>query len=90
MIKILCLIPMLILMFITILPDNCQCPPPPVNGYIASCDESALVGTYIHYYCDSGYERVGDFIRLCQVGATWTGSTPRCRKSKSMMEFNIE
>ena len=64
----------------------CPCPPYPVNGYIASCVGSALVGNYIHYYCDSGYERVGDFSRKCQVGDTWTGSTPICEKSKSDWE----
>ena len=71
-----------------LLPDNCQCPSHPVNGYIASCVGPALVGTYIHYYCDSGYERVGDFGRMCQVGATWTGSTPTCEKSKFTAVIN--
>ena len=69
------------------LPDNCPCPSSPENGYIASCVGSALVGTYIHYYCDSGYERVGDFSRKCEVGATWTGSTPTCEKSELMHEI---
>ena len=45
------------------------------------------MGSYIHYYCDSGYERVGDFSRKCQVGATWTGSTPTCEKSKLRHEI---
>ena len=71
------------------MPDNCPCPPSPVNGYIASCVGSALVGAYIHYYCDSGYRRVGDFIRLCQAGATWTGSTPTCVKSKQRVEVGL-
>ena len=68
-----------------LLPDNCPCPSSPVNGYIASCVKSALVGSYIHYYCDSGYERVGDFSRMCQVGAIWTGTTPTCVKSESVL-----
>ena len=71
------------------LPDNCPCPPSPVNGYIASCVGSALVGTYIHYYCDSGYERVGDFGRMCQVGATWTGNITTCEKSTSKWMYII-
>ena len=77
-----------------LLPDNCPCPPSPVNGSIVSCVGPALVGAYIHYYCDSGYERVGDFRRMCQVGATWTGSAPTCEKSKWMhntiIDFNFE
>ena len=61
-----------------------------MDGYIASCVGSALIGSYIHYYCDSGYERVGDFIRFCQVGATWTGNTPTCERSEELTEVNLE
>ena len=62
--------------------DNCPCPSSPVNGNITSCVGSTLVGSYIYYYCDRGYELVGDFSRMCQIGATWTGSAPTCEMSE--------
>ena len=37
-----------------------------------------------------GYKRVGDFSRMCKIGAIWTGNTPTCVKSESVFDIKVQ
>ena len=61
--------------------DKCPCPSSPSNGYITGCSKTGSVGSYVYYYCNSGYLLTsGDSPRRCLLGGNWTGSEPVCEK----------
>ncbi|XP_065089093.1 sushi, von Willebrand factor type A, EGF and pentraxin domain-containing protein 1-like [Ochlerotatus camptorhynchus] len=59
---------------------NCPELSPPENGYFVkqpnACSQvlNAACGTR----CQSGYQLVGDSIRLCQENGIWSGNDPKC------------
>ena len=34
------------------------------------------------FYCDPGFELIGDKERVCRNDSTWSGSQPRCKSNK--------
>ena len=69
------------ILFAIMLIDRCPCPPYPNNGYTTSCYRTDSVGSYVYYYCNSGYLlKSGDNSRRCLLGGNWTGSEPNCEK----------
>lgn len=62
---------------------SCQrivCPIPEffLNGDVQF--NELYVGDSIHYSCDSGFELLGNKVRVCTSSGTWNGSRPVCRK----------
>ncbi|XP_058442915.1 sushi, von Willebrand factor type A, EGF and pentraxin domain-containing protein 1-like isoform X2 [Malaya genurostris] len=59
---------------------TCRALTPPINGYFVkqpnACGQvlNAACGTR----CQSGYQLVGDSIRLCQGNGSWSGNDPKC------------
>ena len=61
---------------------NCiigECSPldPPVFGDI-SCSHDNKVGSKCSFTCNTGYELLGDEVRLCEDSHIWSGVMPRC------------
>ena len=49
----------------------------PENGRVEV--SSNKVGGTATYYCDDGYELVGDDTRVCRASGLWAGTMPFCR-----------
>ena len=49
----------------------------PVNGGVTTTGTG--VGDTAVYYCDYGYEMIGDDTQTCQSSGNWSGSPPTCR-----------
>ena len=49
----------------------------PVNGGIITTGTG--FGDTATYYCDYGYDLIGDLTVTCQSNGNWSGSPPICR-----------
>lgn len=52
----------------------------PENGYHTSTGSTP--GSTVSYYCNEGYERVGQATITCQSNHLWDNDTPECLKSR--------
>ena len=50
----------------------------PVDGTVSM--GGLQVGDTATYSCDSGFTLHGTSIRVCQIGGTWSGTEPTCKK----------
>ena len=48
----------------------------PVNGGVRNTGRA--VGDTTTYYCDYGYDLIGDVTVRCQLSGNWSGSPPTC------------
>ena len=48
----------------------------PVNGHVRNTMTG--VGDSATYYCDYGYDLIGDVTVRCQLNGNWSGSPPTC------------
>ena len=58
---------------------ECGVLPNPTNGQI-SHPNGTTVGQTATYSCDTGYNLVGDSIRMCQATGVWSRSEPTCTR----------
>jgi len=56
--------------------SSCDLPPNPVNGSVATTGTAH--GSTATYVCAKGYRASGLVTRTCQIGDTWSGTTPTC------------
>ncbi|KAI5133217.1 sushi domain-containing protein 2 isoform X1 [Manis pentadactyla] len=54
---------------------------PPQNGFKEGI--RYLMGSTVHFHCDSGYSLVGAEASTCLADGTWSGSTPTCQPGRS-------
>lgn len=59
--------------------SSCSYLEPPVNGFITYTNNQSI-GSEAHYSCKEDYQLSGNPTRKCSENATWTGSTPECKK----------
>lgn len=59
--------------------EGCQRPTRPDNGRIYRETTFYRHKDRIRYYCNNGYQRLGEEYRACQNGQ-WTGQTPTCKR----------
>jgi len=51
----------------------------PSNGRLDINPSTTAPGGFMAtYFCDEGYDLVGDNNRVCQADGSWTGSDPTC------------
>ena len=54
---------------------------PPSNGGLDINPSTTAQGGFVAtYFCDEGYDLVGDNNRVCQADGSWTGSDPDCSR----------
>jgi CUB/sushi domain-containing protein len=50
-----------------------------VDYKIRGSEENGLTyGSSVSFYCDHGYELVGNHVRLCEADGVWAGAEPEC------------
>ena len=57
---------------------SCNDPGTPLNGERKI--ESTFEGDIVEYYCNEGYELIGDEERICLGDGLWSGQLPICRQ----------
>ena len=68
-------------LFIALLVINCTMLVPPSNGRLDINPSTTAPGRFTAtYFCDDGYELVGDNDRVCLADGSWTGSDPDCAR----------
>lgn len=65
-------------------PPRCEpvlCPSPPLiaNGIVRLSSNTTVFGTVGEYFCDDGYELVGESSIVCSVSGFWEGQPGFCR-----------
>ncbi|XP_067556168.1 sushi domain-containing protein 2 isoform X2 [Pseudorca crassidens] len=60
---------------------SCGWLPPPSNGHKEGM--RYLVGSTVHFHCDSGYSLAGAEASTCQTDGTWSQPTPTCQRGRS-------
>lgn len=56
---------------------------PPRNGFKEGI--RYLMGSTVHFHCDSGYSLVGAEASTCLADGTWSGSTPTCQPGEDAL-----
>ena len=51
----------------------------PGNGRVSHTTGTTF-GQAATYSCDTGYNLMGDSIRMCQATGVWSGSAPTCQR----------
>lgn len=59
---------------------SCGWLPPPSNGHKEGM--RYLVGSTVHFHCDSGYSLAGAEASTCQTDGTWSQPTPTCQRGE--------
>ena len=68
-------------LFIALLVIDCAMLMPPSNGRLDINPSTTAPGGFMAtYFCDEGYDLVGNSSRVCQVDGSWTGSDPNCAR----------
>ncbi len=50
----------------------------PLNGTVDV--GSTTVSSEARYTCDSGFDIIGNEVRMCEVDSAWSGMEPECRR----------
>ena len=58
-----------------------QCDPlsNPANGIVSTNGARFNINDTATYFCDNGYELIGDDTIICQSVGNWSGSPPICQ-----------
>lgn len=56
---------------------NCGQPEAPANGRVKA--PITTFGAEATYFCESGYNLIGNTVRLCKADGTWGGKVPSCQ-----------
>ena len=51
----------------------------PANGGVNTTGHGTVVGDTGIYFCDYGYDLIGDDNVTCQSSGNWSGSPPLCK-----------
>ena len=58
---------------------NCTMLSPPINGRLDVTSNTTVPGGFsATYFCNVGYNLMGDSTRECQDDGSWSGSAPVC------------
>ncbi len=57
--------------------------------YSAGSRDDRLVGSAATHSCNNSYRLVGEAVRTCVSGGTWSGSAPVCQRKSNLM-LNVE
>lgn len=64
-----------------------ECSIPAFDNGFTSPRFNAAIGETVEYFCNSGFELVGDGLRLCRGDATLSVEIPFCRRSMKLFFF---